>query len=88
MPEQLYLALTASGLIKEKIASESRKLLALKCFKEKTLSLGKSAELSGPSKWEFIEFLGDNNVPVVDYEEGELQEEFEAAYNMINRLKK
>ena len=82
LPEQLYLSLSASGLTKEKIASESRKLLALKCFRDKVLSLGKSAELSGLSKWDFIEFLGDNNVPVVDYEEEELAREFETAKNL------
>ena len=40
LPEELYLSLSASGLTKEKIAGESRKLFALKCFKEKILSLG------------------------------------------------
>jgi len=35
LSEELYLSLSASGLTKEKIAGESRKLLALKCFKEK-----------------------------------------------------
>ena len=34
LSEELYLSLSASGLTKEKIAGESRKLLALKCFKE------------------------------------------------------
>jgi len=66
LPEELYLSLSASGLTKEKIAGESRKLLALKCFKEKVLSLGRAAELSGLSKWDFIEYLSDNDVPVVE----------------------
>jgi predicted HTH domain antitoxin len=88
LPEQLYLSLSASGLTKEKIASESRKLLALKCFREKLLSLGRSAELSGLSKWDFIEFLSDNNVPVLDHEEEELEREFETAEKLGKRLKK
>ncbi len=37
LPKELYLSLSAYGLTKEKIAEESRKLLALKCFKEKIL---------------------------------------------------
>ena len=45
LPEELYLSLSASGLTKEKIAGESRKLFALKCFKEKVLSLGRASEL-------------------------------------------
>jgi len=88
LPEQLYLSLSASGLTKEKIASESRKLLALKCFRDKVLSLGRSAELSGLSKWDFIEYLSDNNVPAVDYEEEELTREFETAERFAERLKK
>jgi predicted HTH domain antitoxin len=88
LPEQLYLSLSASGLTKEKIASESRKLLALKCFRDRVLSLGRSAELSGLSKWDFIEFLSDNNIPVVDHEEEELAREFETAERLGERLKK
>ena len=88
LPEQLYLALSASGLTKEKIASESRKLLAVKCFRDRVLSLGRSAELSGLSKWDFIEFLSENNVPLLDYEEEELEREFETAERLGERLKK
>ena len=88
LPEQLYLSLSAFGLTKEKIASESRKLLALKCFRDKVLSLGRSAELSGLSKWDFIEYLSDNNVPVVDYEDDELTREFETAEKFVESLKK
>lgn len=88
LPEQLYLSLSASGLTKEKIASESRKLLALKCFKEKVLSLGRSAELSGLSKWDFIEYLSDNDIPVVDYDQDEIARELESAEKLTERLKK
>ncbi len=87
LSEQLYLSLSASGLTKERIASESRKLLALKCFREKILSLGKAAELSGLSKWQFIDFLSDNNVPVFDYDQEELAREFEVAERLGERLK-
>jgi predicted HTH domain antitoxin len=88
LPEELYLSLSASGLTKEKIASESRKLLALKYFRDKVLSLGKATELSDLSKWEFIEYLSDNNVPVVDYDEDEIAREFETAKRFTERLKK
>ncbi|MBW2078089.1 MAG: UPF0175 family protein [Deltaproteobacteria bacterium] len=88
LPEELYLALSASGLTKEKIAGESRKLLALQCFKEKVLSLGRAGELSGLSKWDFIEYLSDNDVPVVDYDQDEMKREFEIADTLSERLKK
>jgi predicted HTH domain antitoxin len=84
---ELYLALSAFGVNKEKIASESRKLLALKYFQEKFLSLGKAAELAGFSKWEFIEYLSDNNVPVINYDEDELLREFEVVETLTEQLK-
>ena len=88
LPEELYLSLSASGLTKEKIAGESRKLLALKCFKEKVLSLGRASELSGLSKLDFIEYLSDNGVPVVDYDQDEMKREFETADSLSERLNK
>ena len=88
LPEELYLTLSASGFTKDRIATESRKLLALKCFKERILSLGRSVELSGLSKWDFIEFLSENDVPLVDYDEDELKREFETAEKLTERLKK
>ena len=88
LPEELYLSLSVSGLTKDRIASESRKLLAMKCFKEKVLSLGRSAELSGLSKWDFIDYLNENGVPIVDYDEDELAREFKTADTIAKRLKK
>ena len=88
LPEELYLSLSASGLTKEKIAGESRKLLALKCFKEKVLSLGRASELSGLSKWDFIEYLSDNGVPIIDYDQAEMKRDFETADKLSERLKK
>lgn len=59
-----------------------------KCFKEKVLSLGRASELSGLSKWDFIEYLSDNGVPVVDYDQDEMKREFETADKLSERLKK
>ena len=88
LPEELYLSLSVSGLTKDRIASESRKLLALKCFKDKILSLGRSAELSGLSKWAFIDYLNENEVALLDYDEDELAREFRTAETIGKRLKK
>ncbi len=78
LPEDIYQTLSSHGFSKEVISRESKKLLALKCYKDKILSLGKSAELSGLSMWEFIEFLGENNIPVINYSEEQLDREFES----------
>ena len=88
LPEELYLSLSASGLTKEKIASESRKLLALKYYKEKLLSIGKTAQLSGLSIWDFVEYLGENDVPAVDYDQDEIKREFETVDELSEKLKK
>lgn len=88
LPEELYLSLSVSGLNKDRIASESRKLLALKCYKDKILSLGRSAELSGLSKWNFIEYLNENEIPLIDYDEEELAREFKTVESVRKRLKK
>ena len=76
LPKDLYQTLSSHGLSKEMISKETKKLLALKCYKDKILSLGKSAELSGLSMWEFIEFLGENNIAAIDYSEKQLEKEF------------
>ena len=88
LPEELYLSLSASGLTKEKIARESRRLLALKYFRDKILSLGRAAQLAGLSKWDFIEFLSENNVPVLDYDEDEVARELGVAQKLTESLKK
>ena len=88
LPEELYLSLSASGLTKEKIADESRKLLALKYFKDKILSLGRAAELAGLVKWDFIEYLGENKVPVVNYDKDEITREFKTVNELSGKLKK
>jgi predicted HTH domain antitoxin len=83
LPEDMYQTLSSHGLSKEIISRESKKLLALKCYKDKILSFGKSAELSGLSIWEFTEFLGENNVAVIDYSEEQLDREI----NSVEKLK-
>ena len=78
LPDELYHILASHGLSKEIISIESKKLLALKCYKDKILSLGKSAELSGLPMWDFIEFLSKNDVAVIDYDEELLDIELDA----------
>lgn len=86
LPEDLYQTLSSHGFSKEVISRESKKLLALKCYRDKILSLGKSAELSGLSMWDFIEFLGENNVSVIDYSEDQLDREFKNVEKLTKAL--
>jgi len=39
--------------------------------------MGRAAELSGISKWDFIEYLSENDVPGVGDAQAEMKREFE-----------
>ena len=67
---------------------ESKRQKALEYYKAKVLSLGKAAEFSGLSKWDFIDYLSENEIPVVDHDENELFREFETAARLTERLRK
>jgi predicted HTH domain antitoxin len=64
------------------LQKEITSILALQFFKEKRLSLGKSAELAGMTKNEFIEYLGKHEVDVYQYADEELAKEV----SLINNL--
>ena len=86
LSEEMFLSLSSFGVTPERMAEESRKLLALKYFREKLLSLGKAAELANLTKWDFIEYLSDNGVPALDYDERELEREFDTARRVCERI--
>lgn len=87
LSEDLYAFLAAHGFSKEIIAKESRMLFALKCYRQKLLSLGKAAELAGLSKWDFIEFASQNHIPAIDHDEVNLKREFDSAKALVEELK-
>ncbi|MCI5133355.1 MAG: UPF0175 family protein, partial [Candidatus Electrothrix sp. EH2] len=68
------------------IVSDSRKLLALKYFQAKFLSLGKAAELAGMSRTDFIEYLSDSDISVIDYDEDEMNRELATAESIAQAL--
>lgn len=84
--EDLYAFLSTHGLSKKIIADTSRKLLALKYYQEKLLSLGKAAELAGLSKWNFIEFASENGVAVIEHDGVNLERELKSANVLIEEL--
>ena len=86
LPDHLYRTLSAHGWSKDVICREARKLMALKCYKERVLSLGKCAEFSGLPLWDFIEFLGENDVAVVDYDDEQLKYELNSVEKMGEAL--
>lgn len=86
IPEDIFLTLQARGLFKEILAERSLHLLALRFYQERVLSLGKAARLAGMGRWDFIEFLSDNHVAVIDHSEDELAAEFKAVKRLEAEL--
>jgi predicted HTH domain antitoxin len=87
VPEDIYRTLEGIGVFRHDLAEKSRQLLALSFYQDRTLSLGKAARLAGMSRWEFIEFLSDNDIPVLDYSEEELAAEFKAARKLGEEIR-
>ena len=78
IPEDVYLTLRSRGIHREALAKQFNRAFALFSFRTHQLSLGQAATLAGMDRWRFIEFLGENNVPVIDWGEEELEAEFQA----------
>jgi predicted HTH domain antitoxin len=56
-------------------------IAALKMFELGKLSSGKAAELAGVSRVEFFDLCGRYQVPIIQYDEGELERELEFLAN-------
>ncbi len=86
IPEDVYLTLQALGLFKDALAERSRRLLAMRFYQDRVLSLGKAARLAGVDRWTFVDILSENGVPVIDYGDEELAAEFDAARRLTAEL--
>lgn len=67
----------AVQLTAAELESQIRLMAALKMFELGKLSSGKAAELAGVSRVEFLDLCGRYQVPVIQYEPGELERELE-----------
>lgn len=72
IPEEILYALNESVT---EFTLQMRLFTALQLFKNHKLSLGKAAELAGMNKDQFILELDRNEVPLIDYNPDELEEE-------------
>lgn len=79
IPEDAYLALSSSGYTKERISLEAKSLLAAHLFEKGILILGKAAELAEFNLGVFLRFLDELEIPVLDYDEEELNAELKIA---------
>jgi predicted HTH domain antitoxin len=60
-------------------AQDIQRQAAIRYYKIRRLSLGKAAEMAGMTRFEFIDYLRFNDVPIFDYIEDELEEIHEDA---------
>lgn len=87
IPEDVYSTLRMQGLFRENLVEQMQHLLALHFFQDRLLSLGQAARLAGMDRWRFIEFISDNNVPVIDFNDEELADEFAAAEELTQQFR-
>lgn len=86
LPQDIYLTLQASGLFREALAQKSRHLLAVYCYQQRLLSLGKAARLAELNRWDFIDLLAEHNTPVINYSDDELAAELAAVEQLAQEM--
>lgn len=86
IPEDVYATLRTQGIFRDKLAERAQRLLAIRFFQERLLSIGQAARLAGMDRWQFIEFLGQNEVAVLDFNDEELADEFTAVAQLAHQL--
>ena len=87
-PRDVYLTLSSIGMTKQVITKKLKEDVSMDLFKKRLLSFGKAAQLAGLSKWEFIDLLGRNEIPVVNYTEEEFREEMQNVRRLSKEIRK
>ncbi len=78
VPSELSTPLSISGYNQEKLTEETKRLLALSLFERNILSLGQAAKLAELHLWDFIRLLSQENIPIAEYDDEEIQQELKA----------
>jgi predicted HTH domain antitoxin len=87
VPEDILRTLQAAGVFRDGLAERSRRLLAVRFYQERILSLGKAARLAGLDHWRFIDLLAENDAAVIDLSDEELAAEFAAVDRLTDDLR-
>ena len=62
------------------LSADVRTTLAIRLFEERRVSTGRAAQMANMTRIEFIQELGRRKVPVVDWDEAEIQRELGYAH--------
>jgi predicted HTH domain antitoxin len=79
VPEDVLAALQAAGYTRQRLSEEALKHFAGVLFARKVLTLEQAARLAGIPLWDFIPFLGEQGIPIADYDTDEIVREIENA---------
>jgi len=80
----ILLSLKASS---EDLVYKMKLYTAIALYKKRQLSLGKSAQFLGMDRLSFIELLKQDNIPIFDYSNREMNEVFDDADDLVDILK-
>ncbi|MBC6475119.1 MAG: UPF0175 family protein [Hormoscilla sp. GM102CHS1] len=80
LPQELIPILEANEAELEGIILES---IVLELVRQQRISTGKAAELLGISKWEFVQLLGQNNIPYFTESSKELVAQVEIVQRIL-----
>ena len=86
LPSELSIPLSVAGYNREKLTEEAKRLLAVALFQRNALSLGQAANLANMPLWDFIQFLGQQGIPVAEYDDEEIQQQLETVEWMQKKL--
>ena len=85
VPGELSTPLSISGYNQEKLTEETKRLLAISLFDRNILSLGQAAKLAGLHLWDFIRLLDQQDIPIAEYDDEEIQQELKTVECLIQR---
>ena len=71
----------------EQLALDMRMFAAITLYQKRRLSLGKAAQLAGMDRLRFIERLEDEQIPIFDYTDREMDEVYRDSYSLSGMLK-
>ncbi len=71
----------------DELAYKMKLYTAIMFYQKRQLSLGKSAQLVGMDRLDFIEVLKNEGIPIFDYNDKEMSELFDGAESLAGMLK-
>ena len=86
--KETYTILNAHGMFKEHLAEDARRILAMRYFQDRILSLGQAADMANLNRWDFIQLLSREGIPVIDLSSEEFESELAAVDDLTKSLHK